>query len=117
MAPYLGSTDSPADETTTPKLLQIHCSGTPYEVSRSSARYGICANEGKIGRKHGSEAKIRLSRTIDFYTGMFKETAKMDWDKVREIAMTYEPVMRRKWPHYLEEIQGRRCQFVTVYLG
>lgn len=30
----------------------------------------------------------------------------MNWDKVKELAMTFEPVMRRKWPAYLEEIKG-----------
>lgn len=60
----------------------------------------------EIGLQHGREAKIRVSRTIDFYAGMFKETSRMDWGQVREIAMTYEPVVRRKWPHYLEEMKG-----------
>ena len=60
----------------------------------------------QIGLKHGREAKDRVSSTIDFYAGMFQETAKMDWSKVREVAMTYEPVMRMKWPEYLEEMHG-----------
>ncbi|KAK5702159.1 hypothetical protein LTR17_022586 [Elasticomyces elasticus] len=30
----------------------------------------------------------------------------MEWPKVQELAMTFEPVMRRKWPAYLEEMNG-----------
>jgi len=30
----------------------------------------------------------------------------MNWSKVRELAMEFEPVIRRKWPSYLEEIKG-----------
>lgn len=38
---------------------------------------------------------------------MFKDTAKMDWAQVRELAMNgYEPVIREKWPHYHEEMRG-----------
>jgi len=72
------------------KLRQIHCSGTPYE----------------IGLQHGKEAKQQVASTIDFYAGMFQETAKLDWEKVKGVAMTYEPTIRQRWPHYLEEIQG-----------
>jgi len=43
---------------------------------------------------------------MTFYAGLFKETAKMDWPKVQDLAMTFEPVMRRKWPAYLEEMNG-----------
>ena len=64
------------------------------------------ANIVKIGFQHGREAKVRVSRTLDFYAGMFKETSLMDWNQVQELAMTYEPVMRRKWPYYLEEMKG-----------
>ncbi|KAK0336347.1 hypothetical protein LTS16_015207 [Friedmanniomyces endolithicus] len=71
-------------------MLQITCSGTPYE----------------IGLKHGREAKLEISRSIAFYASLFEETAKMDWPKVQDLAMTFEPVMRRKWPAYLEEIGG-----------
>ncbi|KAK1818359.1 hypothetical protein LTR12_007273 [Friedmanniomyces endolithicus] len=72
------------------KLLQITCSGTPRE----------------IGLKHGREAKLQISRSIAFYADLFEETAKMDWPKVQDLAMTFEAVMRRKWPAYLEEISG-----------
>lgn len=44
--------------------------------------------------------------TIDFYTSMFEQYSKMDWVKVREVAMSFEPIIRRKWPDYLEEMNG-----------
>lgn len=31
----------------------------------------------------------------------------MDWAKVQDLAMEYEPVMQRKWPSYLEEMKGQ----------
>lgn len=49
---------------------------------------------------------MQISRCMEFYAGMFQETAKMSWGKVQELAMTFEPVMRRKWPAYLEEMNG-----------
>lgn len=39
----------------------------------------------------------------------------MDWDQVREIAMTYEPVVRKKWPQYLEEMKGEQQVFVIKF--
>jgi len=41
----------------------------------------------------------------------------MDWPKVQDLAMTFEPVMRRKWPAYLEEISGEFGHTVAVELG
>lgn len=55
---------------------------------------------------------------------MFKETARMEWDSVRELAISsYEPAIRQKWPDYLEEMQGRslpisrRIPSLTVFSG
>ena len=62
----------------------------------------------QIGRKHGTEARLQISRSVDFYAGLFQESAKMDWHKVRELAMTFEPVIKKKWPAYLEEMTGER---------
>ena len=60
----------------------------------------------KIGFQHGREGKVQVSRTIDFYAGMFKEISRMDWNQVRDLAMKFEPVIRREWPYYLEEMKG-----------
>lgn len=75
-------------------MLQIHCSGTPFE----------------IGFKHGKEAKEQVARSITFYAGLFKETAKLEWPKVQAIALEFEPVLRQKWPAYLEEMEGASIQ-------
>ncbi|KAK5116714.1 hypothetical protein LTR62_007388 [Meristemomyces frigidus] len=72
------------------KILQITCHGTPHE----------------IGLKHGTEAKVQIARCIDFYAELFKQNAKMQWPSVRDLAMEFEPIMRKKWPAYLEEMGG-----------
>ncbi|KAI7562004.1 hypothetical protein KC343_g8394, partial [Hortaea werneckii] len=59
-----------------------------------------------IGHKHGREAKHQVAGTIAFYAHMFQETSHMSWAKVQELALSFEPVLRRKWPAYLEEISG-----------
>ncbi|EKG16065.1 Peptidase C45 acyl-coenzyme A:6-aminopenicillanic acid acyl-transferase [Macrophomina phaseolina MS6] len=71
-------------------MLQVHCSGTPYA----------------IGHAHGTAARPQIEGSIAFYTGLFKETAKLDWPRVRTTALEFEPVIRRKWPAYLEEMRG-----------
>ncbi|KAF2765745.1 peptidase C45 acyl-coenzyme A:6-aminopenicillanic acid acyl-transferas-like protein [Teratosphaeria nubilosa] len=71
-------------------MLQIKASGTPYQ----------------IGLKHGQEARSQVRGTMEFYAGLFKVNAKMDWRQVQEIALSFEPVMRRKWPEYLDEMRG-----------
>jgi len=43
---------------------------------------------------------------MNFYAGLFQSSAKMEWPKVQELAMSFEPVLRRKWPAYLEEMNG-----------
>ncbi|GAB7361411.1 hypothetical protein MBLNU230_g1467t1 [Neophaeotheca triangularis] len=71
-------------------MLQIHCSGTPYE----------------IGHTHGTEARAEISRCITFYASLFQEAAKYEWSKVQQTALEFEPIVRDKWPQYLEEMQG-----------
>ena len=55
-------------------------------------------------------------KTVDFYTDMFQNYSKMDWSKVREVAMTFEPGIRREWPDYLEEMNGERCAMIDSTL-
>lgn len=38
----------------------------------------------------------------------------MNWSQVREIAMTFEPVLREKWPQYLEEMKGTDQIFMNI---
>jgi isopenicillin-N N-acyltransferase-like protein len=49
---------------------------------------------------------LQISRCIDFYAGLFKESAKKNWSEVRDLAMTFEPTIRKNWPAYLEEMKG-----------
>lgn len=37
----------------------------------------------------------------------FQKTTGMDWERVREVAMMFEPSIRAKWPEYLEEMKGQ----------
>lgn len=60
----------------------------------------------EIGFEHGAAAHTQVSRTIDFYAGVFRDMSKMSWAKVQELAMTFEPVIRKKWPAYFEEMRG-----------
>ncbi|SMQ55588.1 unnamed protein product [Zymoseptoria tritici ST99CH_3D7] len=73
-----------------PKMLRIECSGTPYE----------------IGLQHGQEARVQISRSIMFYADLFLKEAKLDWYQVQSLAMKFEPVIREKWPAYMEEMRG-----------
>ncbi|KXT16654.1 hypothetical protein AC579_8017 [Pseudocercospora musae] len=71
-------------------MLHIHCKGTPHE----------------IGLSHGHVAREAISRSITFYTWMFSTTAKLSWPEVRSLASDFEPIIRKKWPEYLEEMSG-----------
>lgn len=106
MAPYLGSPDEAVDGEKL-KLRQIECSGTPYEVGPPRKTCRNSTDDEQIGLQHGREAKSQVASTIDFYTQMFRESSKMDWPRVREVAMDFEPVLRQKWPQYVEEMQGK----------
>lgn len=61
----------------------------------------------QIGLRHGSEAAEHISRCIDFYADLFMKSAKKDWNEVRDLAMTFEPTIRKNWPTYLEEMEGQ----------
>lgn len=61
----------------------------------------------QIGLQHGSEAKLQISRCIDFYADLFLKSAKKNWHEVRELAMMFEPTIRKNWPAYLEEMEGK----------
>ncbi|GME35340.1 AAT-domain-containing protein [Neofusicoccum parvum] len=76
-------------------MLQVHCSGTPAVTDTI-----------QVGHTHGSAARTQIKGSIAFYADFFKETAKFDWLRVRTTALEFEPVIRRKWPAYLEEMRG-----------
>lgn len=47
---------------------------------------------------------------------MFQDVARLNWGHVKEVAMEYEPVMKQKWPRYLEEIKGSALPLPTLSL-
>lgn len=71
-------------------MLQLRCSGTPYEV----------------GQQHGQGASNLIAGTIAFYESLFIENSGLDWQGVTRVASEFEPVIRRKWPAYYEEMRG-----------
>ena len=56
---------------------------------------------------------MEILRSIKFYAGLFQETAKMSWDDVCHTASKFLPYLRREWPEYVEEMNGRE----TVHLS
>ena len=60
----------------------------------------------QIGLRHGEEAKEEIGRSIKFYAGLFKQTAKLSWDEVCQTAAKFLPYLRREWPQYVEEMNG-----------
>ncbi|EME84749.1 uncharacterized protein MYCFIDRAFT_187638 [Pseudocercospora fijiensis CIRAD86] len=67
---------------------------------------GVFGTPHEIGLTHGHAASKPIARSIAFYTWMFSTTAKLSWPEVRNLASDFEPVIRKKWPEYLEEMSG-----------
>jgi isopenicillin-N N-acyltransferase-like protein len=61
----------------------------------------------KIGFAHGEAAKVHIRRCLSFYEKLFLEDCEQTWLEVVEIAAAFEVEIRRKWPRYHEEMQGR----------
>ncbi|KAL7624759.1 hypothetical protein AAE478_006331 [Parahypoxylon ruwenzoriense] len=71
-------------------MLEIRCSGTPYE----------------IGLTHGTLAKEKIERSINFYRLLFQESCSLGWPEVlREAAKFVEP-LEKIAPRYIREITG-----------
>lgn len=87
-------------------LLRHALRGTsPIDFSTQND-YSLTRSDRQIGHTHGTKARSQIEGSIAFYAGLFKETAKLDWPRVRTTALEFEPVIRRKWPAYLEEMRG-----------
>jgi len=71
-------------------MLEIHCSGTPYE----------------IGLIHGTVAKSKIHGSLSCYSALFVETAGLDWSRAKATALQFGPSISSKWPSYLEEMRG-----------
>ncbi|KAH7140325.1 acyl-coenzyme A:6-aminopenicillanic acid acyl-transferase-domain-containing protein [Dactylonectria estremocensis] len=71
-------------------MLEIRCTGTPYE----------------IGNQHGTQAKDKVAGSISFYKDLFQATCDLDWAEVSQQASTYVESLQKLCPRYVEEIQG-----------
>ncbi|EED17418.1 Acyl-coenzyme A:6-aminopenicillanic-acid-acyltransferase 40 kDa form, putative [Talaromyces stipitatus ATCC 10500] len=71
-------------------MLEVHCSGTPYE----------------IGHRHGSIAKEQVAGSLKFYQAYFLLKSQMDWATAKAHAAKFLPLLQKDWPHYEEEIRG-----------
>lgn len=71
-------------------MQELTCSGTPYD----------------IGLQHGWGAPQQIAGTIAFYESLFIENSNLDWQGVTKVASEFEPVIKRKWPNYYEEMRG-----------
>lgn len=67
--------------------------------------------------KHGKEAKIEIERGLHFYGILFKETAKLSWHDVCNVAAKFEPLLKEKWPSYVEEMRGVASGAGVPYLS
>ncbi|KAL4725642.1 hypothetical protein ACLX1H_007791 [Fusarium chlamydosporum] len=71
-------------------MLQVHCSGTPYE----------------IGHEHGITAKDKVKGSLAFYEGLFQETCSMDWEAIRKEASKYIEPLQKLSSRYVDEMRG-----------
>lgn len=67
----------------------------------------------QIGLKHGTSAKPQIHRCIAFYAALFLKSANKTWTEVQALALTFEPTIRKNWPAYLEEMDGK---FLFLFL-
>ncbi|KAG5665772.1 hypothetical protein KAF25_009897 [Fusarium avenaceum] len=71
-------------------MLEVHCSGTPYE----------------IGHQHGTLAKDKVAGSLAFYENQFQETCSMNWEAVRQEAENYIKPLTKLSPRHVQELQG-----------
>ncbi|CAK7237304.1 hypothetical protein SBRCBS47491_009930 [Sporothrix bragantina] len=69
-------------------MLEIRCSGTPYEV----------------GFQHGQEAEAKIRSGLAFYEAFFQLKTGMDWPKTTATARKFLPLLEADWPHFVEKM-------------
>ncbi|KAK4937280.1 hypothetical protein LTR10_022037 [Elasticomyces elasticus] len=84
-------------------ILEIHCSGTPYQV----------------GFQHGQEARAKIKNGLKFYEAFFAAKTGMNWTTATLKAESFLPFLERGWKHLLDELQGMlgtghasKCQLI-----
>ncbi|WP_455278607.1 C45 family autoproteolytic acyltransferase/hydolase [[Eubacterium] cellulosolvens] len=60
----------------------------------------------EIGFQYGTQAKDLILRNIETYQTQFKRFAKIDWNKVKEDASNWIPIIRNYDEDIMEEIEG-----------
>lgn len=60
----------------------------------------------EIGFGHGSQARDRVRKSVEFYTEYFKEMANVSWDEVRRISLDFKPNIERRFPELFDELRG-----------
>ncbi|MCJ1308248.1 hypothetical protein MMC25_001901 [Agyrium rufum] len=68
----------------------VHCKGEPLQ----------------IGLQHGESATEAIKRSILFYSKLFEENCKLEWDDVCQVASKFLPFLRQEWPWLCEEMNG-----------
>lgn len=58
------------------------------------------------GRIYGEKAKEAIARNIAFYSGFFKNSAGVSWDKAQELSTRFLPVIEKYSPDAIEEMKG-----------
>lgn len=60
----------------------------------------------QIGLAHGSLAKDRIIKSVDFYKTYFEKSAKLPWAQATSIAGRFVPFLADSHADLLEELQG-----------
>lgn len=79
----------------------------------------VCAGDAyEIGYQHGSQAAEQVRGSIYFYSGLFEQYTGKTWPQITPIALAFGETIKRKWPNYLQEMQGiadgAKCSLADV---
>ena len=71
-------------------MKRIDCVGSPFE----------------IGLQHGKVARTEIGRSLEFYADLFNKHAGRSWSQVCKVAAEFDPMLKRDWSDYCEEMRG-----------
>lgn len=60
----------------------------------------------EIGFQHGKVAKDLISKAIEVYSKLYKETKNVDWDEAIRRASRFKPLLDSKYPEIKQELEG-----------
>lgn len=94
-------------------MLEITCSGSPYEVSplsltcfQTCCRSSFSSHRIQIGLQHGRQADSLVHGSIEFYREYFERKSKLSWEAATAAAARFQPVLDAHVPHLVEEMRG-----------